>query len=123
MVFVLNTAQEIPMNILQGPFVDGKGDVIFVILLGNLPTRGQEFVQEFFLDLIFIPTVELIQSRKITPQEAGLLLTVNGLEYKASLPETSEEFLSKVRERLKEYNIDQLAFRKTAFAFRIWWEE
>jgi len=122
-VLVLNTSQEINMEILQGPIVNGKGDVTFVIQLGNLPTREQEFVQEFFLDLIFIPTVELIQSRKITPQEAGLLLAVNGLEYKASLPEASEEFLSTINEILQQRNIDQLAFRKTAFAFRIWWEE
>lgn len=118
-VLVLNTAQEIPMEILEGPFVDGKGDVTFVISLDNLPIQGQEF----FLDLIFIPTVELIQSRKITTQEAGPLLSVNGLEYKASLPETSEEFPTTISEMLQKDNINQVAFPETAFAFRIWWEE
>jgi hypothetical protein len=107
------------MEILQGPFVDGTDVVTFAIRLDFLPIEGQEF----FLDLIFIPTVELIQSLKITAQEAGRLLAADGLEYKASLPELPEEFLSTISERLQKRNIDQLALPKTAFAFRIWWKE
>lgn len=121
-VFVVNTAQEIPMDILQGPKLDQKGNVKFQIGLDAAFLPSEINDKEFFLDLIFIPTIELIQSRKITLEERNFLGAVDGLEYTASLPELPEGFLSELSQTLGEQNRDHFAIPTTAFAFRVRWE-
>lgn len=120
-VLVVNTAREIPMDILQGPELDKNGNVKFKIRLEAefLPSEIND--KEFVLDLIFIPTIELIQSRRITLEERDLLRSVGGLEYTASLPFLPEDFKRELSQTLEEQNLEHLAFPLTAFAFRVRW--
>lgn len=121
-ILVVNTAKEIPIHIEAGPEVDRDGNVALAITV-NRPEDLTDLPQEFFIDLLFLPTHEALHTVQIGPEERLSLQTVGGgLELKAKLPGFAD-FLDQLRAILDQESQQQRYFPKTAFALRIWWKE
>jgi hypothetical protein len=116
-VLVVNTCQEISIRIVAEPRVDREGNLTLSVTLTS--TALKRLPEEFFLDLIFLPTLEVLQAIRVGSTERQRLLAARGLELKALLPNIDGflEHLDTVLEQ-KQYR----GFPRTALAFRIWWK-
>lgn len=119
-ILILNTAEEIPMQIVAGPEVDQAGQVSLTIILNRAALAG--LPPEFFIDLLFLPTAERLQTARVGPEERLSLQAVSGLEIKADLPGLTD-FLDQLRATLAQEGQQQRHFPRTAFALQIWWVE
>lgn len=119
-ILVVNTAEEIPIQIVADPKVDREGHVALAITLNRAALAG--LPEEFFIDLLFLPTHEALHTVRVGAEERLSLQAVSGLEFKAKLPGLPN-FLDQLRAILDQEGQQRRHFPRTAFALRIWWEE
>ena len=117
-ILVVNTAEEIGMQIVAGPRVDRNGHFLLTIAiaqdaLANLP-------EEFSIDLLFLPTNDVLRTFRVTAEERLRLQTVRGLELSAELP-SFEGFRETLTNILDRENREYQDFPRAAFSLRAWW--
>lgn len=119
-MLILNTATEIPMKIVAGPEVDQAGQVSLTLTLDRAALAG--LPPEFFIDLLFLPTLEIVQTVRIGPEERLSLQAVSGLQLQAHLPGLTD-FIEQLRAALAQEGRPQRHFPRTALALQLWWAE
>ena len=117
-ILVVNTAEEIGMQIVAGPRVDRDGRFLLTIAiaqdaLANVP-------DEFSIDLLFLPTNDVLRTFRVTAEERLRLQTVRGLELSAELP-SFEGFRETLTNILDRENREYQDFPRAAFSLRAWW--
>jgi hypothetical protein len=108
---IFNTWREIHLEIVYGPFLTKEGEVSLDIKLdiNSLPAS----IQEIYLDLISLRTIEIVETFSLPRQTEQSLRT--------KLPENPE--LTKKLEEMRSRGMDRIPLPKSAFSFRIWWPE
>jgi len=117
-VFVVNTCTEVPLIIQSGPEVDREGNLRVVIKMDRRTLSG--LPEEFFLDLVFLPTAEILCSHRVEETARGQLLGLRGLEIKAKLPYV-EGLLDELGETMEHERSEWRQFPPTGCTLRIRW--
>ena len=117
-ILVVNTAEEIGMQIVAGPRVDRNGH--FLLTLAIAPEALANLPEEFSIDLLFLPTNGVLCSFPVTAEERLRLQTIRGLEISAELPDF-EGFRERLANILDRENREYQDFPRTAISLRAWW--
>lgn len=121
MVLVVNLATEIPMRFVSGPQVDRAGNVTLAIAL-DAAALADLLPSEFYLDLLFLPTNEVLHTVRVGADQRIDLQMMDGLELKARLPGFAD-YLERLHILLNEEGLEYWQLPKTAFPLRIRWEQ
>lgn len=110
MAYILNTCRQVPILVWSGPEVDDNGRLRLAIgmkkqTLDTLPDR-------FLLDVLYVPTCEIVWQRWLDAAERERLDLVGGLKISTKLPKAhGPRGQTTKRRRLPP----------TACVLRIWW--
>lgn len=119
-LLVVNTAKEVPMQMVEEPSVDREGNLSLFIKLDLDTLNG--LPEEFFIEVLFLPTLQVLRRIPVGPEERLNIRTINGLELKAKLPGI-ENLLEQLEHALQQEHAQRWQLPRTAVALLIRWDE
>jgi hypothetical protein len=119
-ILVINTGAEIPIKLWFGPEVDADGRVWLGV--GMDEATLTLLPETFVMDILFIPTGDLIGQRVVAGDERlDLILPGRGIEISAELPDNAP-VVEHLRQGLDTDATERRRLARRTCELRLWWE-
>lgn len=118
-ILVVNTASEVRVETVAGPEIDPEGNLIVTVTMDGIALA--DLPAEFFIDLLFVPSNEVVSTVFVGEQERLNLQSVGGLKIGGRLPAFGE-LLPPLHALLEQHGVECWRLPKTAIALRVRWD-